>query len=79
VQYQLEELKARRAEAVERNAQLKLQAAALSAPARIDQIARVDLGLTVPVPGQVAPVVPPPEGILAQERAPRGDAAATAR
>ena len=78
VQYQLEELKARQAEAAERNAKLKLQAAALSAPGRIDQIARVDLGLTVPVPGQVAPVVAPADGMLAQERAPRGDAAATA-
>jgi len=71
VQYQLEELKARRAEAVERNAQLKLQAAALSAPGRIDQLARVELGLTVPVPGQVAPVMAPADGMLAQERAPR--------
>jgi len=77
VQYQLEELKARRAEAVERNAQLKLQAAALSAPGRIDQIARVNLGLTVPVPGQVAPAVAPADGMLAQARVTRGDTAAS--
>jgi len=78
VQYQLEELKARRAEAVEMNAQLKLQAAALSAPGRIDQLARGELGLTVPVPGQVAPALSSAEGMLAQERAPRGDAGASA-
>ena len=72
VQYQLEELKARRAEAAEMNAQLKLQAAALRAPGRIDQLARGELGLTVPVPGQVAPVAAPADGMLAQARAPRG-------
>ncbi|HUJ40931.1 MAG TPA: cell division protein FtsL [Candidatus Acidoferrales bacterium] len=79
VQYQLEELKARRAEASETNAQLKLQAAALRAPGRIDQLARNELGLTVPVPGQVAPVTAPAEGILAQARTPRGFPAATAQ
>jgi len=78
VQYQLEELKAQRAEAVEMNAQLKLQAAALSAPGRIDLLARGELGLTVPVPGQVAPALSSAEGMLAQERAPRGDAGASA-
>ena len=81
VQYQLEELKARRAESTELNAQLKLQAAALLAPGRIDALARGQLGLTVPVPGQVSPAAGPPERILAQERAPRGpmlrDVAAT--
>ena len=81
VQYQLEELKARRAEASELNAQLKLQAAALLAPGRIDALARGQLGLTVPVPGQVSPAAGPSEGILAQEHAPRSpllrDVAAT--
>jgi cell division protein FtsL len=71
VQYQLEELKARRAEATELNAQLKLQAAALLEPGRIDALARGQLGLTVPAPGQVAPASGPTEGMLAQERAPR--------
>ena len=79
VQYQLEELKARRAEAGEMNAQLKLQAAALRAPGRIDELAQKELGLTVPVPGQVAPVAMPAEGILAQARTPRGFPAATAQ
>ncbi len=68
VQYQLEELQARRAECAERNGQLKLQAAVLRAPGRIDELARGQLGLTVPVPGQVAPAVQPPDGMLAQAR-----------
>jgi cell division protein FtsL len=78
VQYQLEELKARRSEAVEMNSQLKLQAASLRAPGRIDALARGQLGLTAPVPGQVAPVAAAPEGILARLGAsPRGSVPAT--
>ncbi|HMD31891.1 MAG TPA: hypothetical protein VKG84_08265 [Candidatus Acidoferrales bacterium] len=77
VQYQLEELKARRAEALEMNSQLKLQDAALRAPGRIDALARNQLGLTVPVPGQVAPVAGPPEGILARLGGSAGSAPAT--
>lgn len=77
VQYQLEELKARRAEAMEMNSQLKLQAAALRAPGRIDALARGQLGLIVPVPGQVAPVAGPLDGILARlGGSPRGLATA---
>jgi cell division protein FtsL len=72
VQYQLEELNARRAESAELNGQLKLQAAVLRAPGRIDELARGRLGLTAPVPGQVAPAVQTAEGILAQARAVRG-------
>ena len=66
VQYQLEEVKARRTEATELNSQLKLQAAALRAPGRIDALARGRLGLTAPVPGQIAPVAGPPEGMVAR-------------
>jgi cell division protein FtsL len=58
VQYQLEELKAQRVEAMELNSRLKLQGASLRAPGRIDELARGELGLTVPVPGQVSPAVP---------------------
>lgn len=75
VQYQLEELKARKGEAAEMNGRLKLQAAALRAPGRIDQFARGELGLTVPVPGQVAPAAAPTDGMLAQARVPQGVAA----
>jgi cell division protein FtsL len=65
--YLREELKAERAQALELNQQLKLEAAALSAPMRIDAIAR-QLGLTVPVPGQVAPVPAPAGAVLARAR-----------
>lgn len=65
--YQLEELKAERAQGMELNQQLKLEAAALSSPVRIDAIAR-QLGLTVPVPGQVAPVQAPAGAVVAQAR-----------
>jgi cell division protein FtsL len=66
--YRLEELKSARAQAVELNQQLKLEAAALSSPMRIDAIARQQLGLTAPVPGQVAPVEGPREAVLARAR-----------
>jgi cell division protein FtsL len=69
--YQLEELKAARVEAAELNQQLKLEAAALRSPMRIDAIARGQLGLTAPLPGQVAPVAAPAGTVLAQARTPR--------
>ncbi len=53
--YRLEELKAERSEAAELNQQLHLEVAALRSPMRVDAIARNQLGLTVPLPGQVAP------------------------
>ena len=66
--YQLEELKAERGRAAELNLQLKLESAALRSPMRIDVIARRQLGLTAPVPGQVAPVHEPGDAVLAQAR-----------
>jgi cell division protein FtsL len=67
--YQLEELKAERGQAAEMNLRLKLEAAALKSPERIDAIARNTLGLTMPVPGQVAPAIyAPSEAVLAQVR-----------
>jgi len=67
--YQLEELKAERGQAAEMNQRLKLEAAALKSPERIDAIARNTLGLTIPVPGQVAQAVyAPSEAVLAQAR-----------
>ena len=48
--YQLEELKAERAQAQDLNVQLKLEAAGLRSPERIDAIARGWLGLTAPLP-----------------------------
>jgi cell division protein FtsL len=68
LRYQVEELKASRAEAAELNQELKLEDAALRAPGRIDVIARQQLGLTVPLPGQVSPASQMPGSMLAQAR-----------
>lgn len=68
IRYQVEELKAERGRVAELNLQLKLEAAALRSPMRIDVIARRHLGLTAPVPGQVAPVQEPADAVLAQAR-----------
>jgi|SRR5579859_550064 cell division protein FtsL len=51
--FQLEELKQQQAQAAALNSELKLNIAALSRPSRIDQIARLRLGLTQPLPDQV--------------------------
>jgi cell division protein FtsL len=64
--YQVEQLKADQAQAVELNQQLKLEVASLRSPGRIDTIARQELGLTAPVPGQVAPIQGPSEPVVAQ-------------
>jgi cell division protein FtsL len=65
---QMEELKSTKAQAVELNQQLKLEVAGLRSPMRIDAIARGQLGLTVPMPGQVAPVQGPAGSEVAQAR-----------
>ncbi len=69
LRYQLEELKSERAQAAELNQQLKLEVAGLRSPMRIDAIARRQLGLSVPVPGQIAPLEGPSDAVLAQARA----------
>jgi cell division protein FtsL len=51
--FQLEELKQKQAAAAALNSELKLNIATLSRPSRIDQIARLKLGLTQPLPDQV--------------------------
>ena len=68
LRYQLESLRSERAQATELNQELKLEMAGLRAPERIDMIARRQLGLTVPVPGQVAPMELPPNAVLAEAR-----------
>ena len=68
LRYRVEALKAQRSQTSELNQQLKLEVAGLRAPSRIDQIARGQLRLTVPVPGQVAPVEGPFEPVVAQVR-----------
>ena len=68
LRYKLEQLSSERAQAEELNAQLHLEVATLRSPMRVDAIARNQLGLTVPVPGQVAPVDVPSEGVMAYAR-----------
>ena len=51
--FQLEDLKQKQAQAAALNSELKLNIATLSRPSRIDQIARLRLGLTQPLPDQV--------------------------
>ena len=51
--FQLEDLKARQAQAAQLNAELKLEIANLRDPMRIDVIARKQLGLTEPLPTQM--------------------------
>jgi cell division protein FtsL len=69
VRYQIEQLDSDRAQASELNQQLHLEVATLRSPMRVDVIARNQLGLTVPVPGQVAPVDETNDGVVAQARA----------
>jgi cell division protein FtsL len=66
--YQLESLRSDRAQAAELNQELKLEVAGLQAPGRIDVIARRQLGLTVPAPGQVTPMDLPAGAVLAEAR-----------
>jgi cell division protein FtsL len=51
--FQLEDLKAQRAQATQLNSELKLEIANLRDPMRIDVIARRQLGLTEPLPTQM--------------------------
>src|SRR5579863_5894757 len=69
LRYQLESLRSEHSQAAELNQELKLEVAGLRAPGRIDVIARRQLGLTAPVPGQVAPMDLPPNAVMAEARA----------
>ena len=53
--FQLEALKNRQAQAAALNSELRLEVAGLRNPMRIDHVARRQLGLTEPLPGQVVP------------------------
>ena len=75
LRYKLESLRSERAEAMELNQQLKLEIAGLRAPERIDVIARRQLGLTAPMPGQVAPMELPPNAVMAEARPANASAA----
>ena len=66
--YQTESLKSQQAQMTELNRQLTLEAAGLRSPARIDEIARQQLGLTAPAAGQFQPFEAPSDPILAEMR-----------
>ena len=68
LRYKLESLRSERSQASELNQELKLEIAGLRAPGRIDIIARRQLGLTAPAPGQVAPMELPPNAVVAEAR-----------
>jgi cell division protein FtsL len=76
LRYELESLRSERAQARELNQELKLEMAGLRAPERIDMIARRQLGLTAPVPAQVAPTDLPPNAVVAEARPASGSAEA---
>ena len=75
LRYQLESLRSERAQANELNQELKLEIAGLRAPERIDMIARRQLGLTAPVPGQIAPMDLSPNAVMAEARPANAQAA----
>ena len=68
LRYKLESLRGERSQASELNQQLNLEVAGLRSPERIDAIAKRQLGLTIPAPGQVAPMDTPPGAIFAEAR-----------
>jgi len=70
LRYKIEQLETERTQAAELNQQLHLEVATLHSPMRVDAIARNQLGLTVPVPGQVAPAEGSSNAVLADARAP---------
>ena len=65
VRYQIERLNTERARSADLNQQLQLEVATLRSPMRVDTIARNQLGLTVPVPGQVAPAEGSTDSVVA--------------
>ncbi|HEV3482201.1 MAG TPA: hypothetical protein VGR97_07715 [Candidatus Acidoferrales bacterium] len=68
VRYQIERLNTERARSADLNQQLQLEVATLRSPMRVDTIARNQLGLTVPVPGQVAPAEGSADSVVADAR-----------
>jgi cell division protein FtsL len=66
--FQLEQWKAKQAEAATLNSSLKLEIASLRNPMRIDVIARRQLGLTEPLPTQVQEYDLPPGAEVAAVR-----------
>jgi cell division protein FtsL len=68
LRYQIQSLESDRAKSAQTNRELHVEYSTLRSPARVATIA-TGLGLTVPVPGQVAPAEGPSDTVLAQARA----------
>ncbi|HXJ18038.1 MAG TPA: cell division protein FtsL [Candidatus Polarisedimenticolia bacterium] len=68
IRYKIEQLDSQRAQAAELNRQLHLEVATLRSPMRVDAIARNQLGLTVPVPAELAPAEGSSDAVLADAR-----------
>ena len=68
LRYQIQSLESDRAKSAQLNRELHVEFSTLRSPARVATIA-TGLGLTVPVPGQVAPAEGPSDTVLAQARA----------
>jgi cell division protein FtsL len=66
--YQLERLDQERSQAVELNRELRVERATLRSPARIDVLARNELGMTVPQAAQVVLTQPRTGGEVADAR-----------
>jgi cell division protein FtsL len=64
--YELESLKSELSDTARANQEFKLEVAGLRAPSRIDEIARNELGLTVPTAPQIAPSEAPGEPVFAE-------------
>jgi cell division protein FtsL len=68
--YQLESAEQSETQATQLNRELKLELATLRSPARIDLLARNQLGMTVPQPGQILLTEPQATGEMADARTP---------
>ncbi|HVB35451.1 MAG TPA: cell division protein FtsL [Patescibacteria group bacterium] len=66
--YQLEQADQSQTRAAGLNRELKLELATLRSPARIDLLARNQLGMTVPEPGQIVLTEPQATGEMAEAR-----------
>jgi cell division protein FtsL len=70
LRYQLENLQAQQTQALELNQQLHLETAVLTSPARIDAMARQQLGMTVSIPALSLPAADVPRDAYLAQRVP---------
>jgi cell division protein FtsL len=72
--YRLEKVEQAESQAAQLNREMKLELATLRSPARIDLLARDQLGMTVPQPGQIIQTEPRASGEMADVRTSPGPA-----